>query len=105
MPGSAELRKWKTDTFYPKNMYPKSMNKTLKKRLNNIEFAIGTQAEKVTAGMNATMDYLQTKLKRNSTRRRHTKIGLGVLGAVGLVGGAIAIGLLISNASKASQAQ
>jgi len=95
MPGSAETRKWKTNTFYPRNMYPK-MNKTLRKRLNNIEFAVGTTAEKVTAGMNATMDYLQTKIKRNETRRRHTKIGLGILG-LGLVAGAVAIGLLATS--------
>ena len=101
MPGSAELRKWKTDTFYPKNMYPKSMNRTLKKRLNNIEFAIGTQAEKVEAGMNATMEYLERKLQRNSTRRRQVKTGLGILAGLGLVGGAIAVAMLVSTSSKA----
>jgi len=87
--------------FYPKSMYPK-MNKTLKKRLNNIDFAIGTQAEKVQAGMNATMNYLQTKIKRNETRRRHTKIGLGVVGVVGLVAGSVAIGLLASKSTSSA---
>ena len=100
MPGSAETRRYKTNTFYPRSMYP-TMNKTLKKRLNNIEFAVGTTAEKVTAGMNATMEYLERKIQRNSTRRRQVKTGLGILAGLGLVGGAIAVAMLVSTSSKA----
>ena len=76
------------------------MNKTLKKRLSNIEFAVGTTAEKVTAGMNATMEYLERKIQRNSTRRRQVKTGLGILAGLGLVG-AIAVAMLVSTSSKA----
>ena len=101
MPGSAETRRYKTNTFYPRSMYPKSMNKTLKNRLTNIEFAVGTTAEKVTAGMNATMEYLERKIQRNSTRRRQVKTGLGILAGLGLVGGAIAVAMLVSTSSKA----
>jgi hypothetical protein len=86
-------------SFYPKSILPK-MNKTLKKKFNNVEFAIGSRANKVQSRLNAVIGHFEEKINRNTRRNKHIKTGASVLGGLALIG-AIGAAVYFSTIPKA----